>query len=35
LQVAAHEYCGHRAEALEATNAALNQLQLALACDRR
>jgi hypothetical protein len=35
LQVAAHDYCGHRAEALEATNAALNQLQLALACDSR
>jgi len=35
LQVAAHEYCGHRAAALEATNAALNQLQLGLACDRR
>jgi len=35
LEVAAHEYCGHRAEALQATNAALNQLQLALACDSR
>jgi hypothetical protein len=35
LQVAAHEYCGHRAAALEATNAALNQLQLGLACESR
>ena len=34
LQNAAHEYCGHRAEALEATNGALNQLHLALRCDR-
>lgn len=35
LQNAAHDYCGHRVEALEATNAALNQLQRALACDAR
>jgi hypothetical protein len=35
LQNAAHDYCGHRVEALEATNTALNQLQLTLACDRR
>jgi hypothetical protein len=34
LQHAAHDYCGHRVEALEATNAALNQLGRALACDR-
>jgi len=34
LQHAAHDYCGHRVEALEATNAALNQLGLALKCDR-
>jgi hypothetical protein len=33
LQNAAHDYCGHRVEALEATNAALTQLQQALACD--
>ena len=26
LQKAAHDYCGHRVAALEATNAALNQL---------
>jgi hypothetical protein len=35
LQRAAHDYCGHRVEALEATNRALNQLQYALNCDRR
>jgi hypothetical protein len=33
LQNAAHDYCGHRVEALEATNAALAQLQQALSCD--
>jgi len=33
LQNAAHDFCGHRVEALEATNNALNQLQLALKCD--
>ena len=33
LQNAAHDYCGHRVEALEATNAALTQLHQALACD--
>jgi hypothetical protein len=35
LQNAAHDYCGHRVEALEATNAALNQLNLALECASR
>jgi hypothetical protein len=35
LQRAAHDYCGHRVEALESTNRALNQLQYALNCDRR
>jgi hypothetical protein len=35
LQNASHDYCGHRVEALEATNAALNQLQQALQCDSR
>jgi hypothetical protein len=34
LRTAAHDFCGHRAEALEKTNEALRQLQLALACDR-
>ena len=33
LQNAAHDYCGHRVDALAATNAALTQLQQALACD--
>ena len=35
LQHAAHDFRGHRDEALEATNRALNQLKAALACDRR
>jgi siderophore synthetase component len=32
---AAHDYCGHRVEALEATNAAINELQKALDCADR
>ena len=35
LQNAAHDYCGHRVEALESTRRALNQLRLAIECDRR
>ena len=35
LRTAAHDFCGHRAEAVEKTDQALRQLQLALACDRR
>ncbi|HYL98029.1 MAG TPA: hypothetical protein VEZ90_03665 [Blastocatellia bacterium] len=35
LQNAAHDYCGHRVEALEAVRAALTQLRLAIECDRR
>ena len=34
LRTAAHDFCGHRAEAVEKTDQALHQLQLALACDR-
>ena len=34
LQQAAHDFCGHRVDALRDTQAALNQLQQALACDR-
>ena len=34
LQNAAHEFCGHRVEALEATNVAIRQLRLALESDR-
>lgn len=34
LQNAAHDYCGHRAEALAATDNALHQLRLALESDR-
>ena len=35
LRTAAHDFCGHRREAVERTDAALRQLQLALKCDRR
>jgi len=35
LQDAAHDYCGHRVGALDATNAAIDQLQLALDCAAR
>jgi len=35
LQNAAHDFCGHRVEALEATNKALTQLKLALQCDKQ
>ena len=35
LQHAAHDFHGHRDEALESVNRALNQLQAALACDPR
>ncbi len=34
LEHAAHDFCGHRANALRDTQAALNQLQEALACAR-
>jgi len=34
LQRAAHDFCGHRAQALRDTDAALKQLQLALECAR-
>lgn len=34
LQDAKHDYCGHRAEALEATNDAIRQLHRALGSDR-
>ena len=34
LRTAAHDFCGHRAEALEKTDQALNQLRAALACAR-
>jgi hypothetical protein len=35
LQHAAHDFCGHRVDAMRDTQAALNQLQAALACDRK
>lgn len=35
LRNAAHDFCGHRAEALDKTDQALRQLRLALECDRK
>src|SRR5581483_11001154 len=35
LQNAAHDYCGHRVEALDAVNAALGRLGEAIACQDR
>jgi membrane protein implicated in regulation of membrane protease activity len=35
LQQAAHDFCGHRADALRDRQKALSQLQQALACDRK
>jgi exonuclease VII large subunit len=34
LQNAARDYCGHRVKALESTRVALNQLRLAVECDK-
>ncbi len=34
LEHAAHDFCGHRADALRDTQVALNQLQKALECAR-
>jgi hypothetical protein len=34
LNNAAHDYCGHRVQALDAVNRALTQLKLALECDK-
>ena len=34
LKEAAHDFCGHRADALRDTDAALRQLRLAMACAR-
>jgi hypothetical protein len=35
LRTAAHDFCGHRREAVEACDRALRQLKLALECDRK
>ena len=35
LQNAAHDYCGHRVEALGAVQNALSQLKLAIQCDKK
>lgn len=35
LEDAAHDFHGHRAEALEASNRALDRLKMALACDKK
>lgn len=34
MRTAAHDFCGHKAEAMMRTDQALRQLQLALECDR-
>ena len=34
LRTAAHDFCGHRKDALELTDRATHQLEEALACDR-
>lgn len=35
LRTADHDFCGHRKEALEKTDQALRQLELAVQCDHR
>ena len=35
LRTAAHDFCGHRRDAMHECDEALRQLQLALDCDRR
>ncbi|SPF34881.1 exported hypothetical protein [Candidatus Sulfopaludibacter sp. SbA4] len=35
MRTAAHDFCGHRVEAMRDTDAALRQLRLAQECDRR
>ena len=35
MRTAAHDFCGHRVQAMKDTAAAQRQLQLALECDRR
>lgn len=35
MRTAAHDFCGHRVDAMRDTNAALRQLELAQECDRR
>ena len=35
MRTAAHDFCGHRVEAMRDSDAALRQLRLALECDRR
>jgi len=35
MRTAAHDFCGHRVQALRDTDAAMRQLRLAMECDRR
>jgi len=35
LRTAAHDFCGHRVDAMRAIDVAQRQLQFALECDRR
>jgi hypothetical protein len=34
MRTAAHDFCGHKAAAMRANEAAIQQLRLALECDR-
>jgi hypothetical protein len=34
LEHAAHDFCGHRADAVKATDAALREINAAMACRR-
>lgn len=35
MREAAHDFCGHKVEAMRATDAAIRQLEMARQCDRR
>lgn len=35
MRTAAHDFCGHKAAAMRANEAAISQLRLALECDRK
>lgn len=35
MRTAAHDFCGHKVEAMRANEAAMRQLRLAMECERR
>jgi len=35
MRTAAHDFCGHKAAAMRANEAAMQQLRMAMECDRR